>query len=38
VRRRHPELIALVKPTLPARLIDELWKLIRASGASSTRR
>jgi DNA-binding NtrC family response regulator len=32
VRQRHPELIALAKPVLPARLIGELRKVIEASG------
>lgn len=31
VRQRHPELLALSKPVLPARLIGELRKLIRNS-------
>jgi CheY-like chemotaxis protein len=30
VRRRHPDLIALSKPVLPARLIGELRKVIGA--------
>jgi DNA-binding NtrC family response regulator len=32
VHQRHPELIALAKPVLPARLIGELRKVIEASG------
>jgi DNA-binding NtrC family response regulator len=32
VRQRHPELVALAKPVLPARLIGELRKIIEASG------
>ncbi|KLK90312.1 hypothetical protein AA309_26380 [Microvirga vignae] len=32
VRQRHPDLIALSKPVLPARLIGELRKLIGAMG------
>lgn len=32
VRQRHPDLIALSKPVLPARLLGELRKLIGASG------
>ncbi|WP_230534368.1 response regulator [Microvirga roseola] len=32
VRQRHPNLIALAKPVLPARLIGELRKVIGASG------
>jgi CheY-like chemotaxis protein len=38
VRRRHPELIALAKPVLPARLIGQLRKLARASKASLSHR
>jgi len=38
VCRRHPELIALAKPALPARLIGELMKLARASRASLAHR
>jgi hypothetical protein len=32
VRHRHPDLIALSKPVLPARLIGELRKAIGTSG------
>jgi DNA-binding NtrC family response regulator len=32
VRQRHPDLIALSKPVLPARLLGELRKLIGAAG------
>ena len=32
VRQRHPDLIALSKPVLPARLIGELRKAIGSSG------
>jgi CheY-like chemotaxis protein len=32
LRQRHPDLIALVKPVLPARLIGELRRVIEASG------
>jgi DNA-binding NtrC family response regulator len=32
VRQRHPDLIALSKPVLPARLIGELRKVIGKSG------
>ena len=32
VRQRHPDLIALSKPVLPARLLGELRKLIGAMG------
>jgi DNA-binding NtrC family response regulator len=32
VRQRHPDLVALSKPVLPARLLGELRKLIGASG------
>jgi CheY-like chemotaxis protein len=35
VRQRHPELIALSKPVLPARLIGELRKIIGTSGRRS---
>jgi DNA-binding NtrC family response regulator len=35
VRQRHPDLIALSKPVLPARLIGELRKLIGQSGRVS---
>jgi DNA-binding NtrC family response regulator len=38
VRQRHPELIALAKPVLPARLIGELRKVIEASGLRSVKR
>ena len=38
VRQRHPELIALSKPVLPARLIGELRKVIGASDPHSSRR
>jgi DNA-binding NtrC family response regulator len=36
VRQRHPELIALSKPVLPARLIDELRKVIGAFNVPSS--
>jgi DNA-binding NtrC family response regulator len=35
VRQRHPDLVALSKPVLPARLIGELRKVIRPSGSRS---
>jgi hypothetical protein len=38
VRQRHPELIALSKPVLPARLIGELRKVIGASDPHSSGR
>jgi CheY-like chemotaxis protein len=34
VRQRHPDLIAISKPVLPARLIGELRKIIGNSGVS----
>jgi DNA-binding NtrC family response regulator len=37
VRRRHPDLIALSKPVLPARLIGELRKAIGPSRPHRTR-
>jgi DNA-binding NtrC family response regulator len=36
VRQRHPELIALSKPVLPARLIGELRKVIGAFNVPSS--
>ncbi len=38
VRQRHPDLIALSKPVLPARLIAELRKVIRHPGPGSSQR
>jgi len=37
VRHRHPDLVALSKPVLPARLIGELQKVIKASGSRPSR-
>jgi DNA-binding NtrC family response regulator len=37
VRQRHPDLIALSKPVLPARLIGELRKIMENSGVSKSR-
>ena len=36
IRQRHPDLVALSKPVLPARLVGELRKLIRTSGRRSS--
>jgi DNA-binding NtrC family response regulator len=36
IRQRHPNLVALSKPVLPARLVGELRKLIRTSGRRSS--
>jgi hypothetical protein len=38
VRRHHPELIALARRALPARLVGELRRLIQASGTPSAHR
>jgi DNA-binding NtrC family response regulator len=36
IRQRHPDLVALSKPVLPARLVGELRKLIGTSGRRSS--
>jgi DNA-binding NtrC family response regulator len=38
VRHRHPDLVALSKPVLPARLIGELRKVIGTSGLRRSHR
>jgi CheY-like chemotaxis protein len=38
IRQRHPDLVALSKPVLPARLVGELRKLIGTTGRRSSQR